>query len=107
MNIENSLQNIARSFWLANSNTISLENFNKIVEGKEIVDHWENSSSKKLLDKGLIFNRNIIDGEEKIFFTFDYFGGYIIATWLIDEYQMKLEKKKMPKEILAKSRNNS
>ena len=82
-----SLELIANEIWMRKSRMISLNRFNLLIMEEEIIENWESSISKKLLDKGLIFNRTMFEGQEYIYFTFDNFAGFIIASWLIKNIQ--------------------
>lgn len=97
---------IAKLFWENLTRSITLSSFFNVIEGNDVVENWEISTSKRLLDKGLIFNRSVLDGDEQVFFTFDYFAGYIIAAWLIEEFEKLLTKKKLPKKILKNLLNH-
>ncbi|KKN67592.1 hypothetical protein LCGC14_0459850 [marine sediment metagenome] len=90
-----SIQKVAIELWETLSRSITIDKFILIIEEGIINKHWEQSVSKRILDKGLIFNRNIFKGVEHVSFTFDYFAGYLIAKWLVERYSKELKKKKI------------
>ncbi len=97
-----SIKKVAINLWENLSRSILFDNFILSIEGRILNGGWDRSISKKLLDKGLIFNRNIFEEEDYVIFTFDYFAGYLIAIWLVEKYSKKLRKKKIPRRILKK-----
>ena len=97
---------IAKWFWDNLTSTMLKSHFYKVIDGKDVIENWEISTSKRLLDKGLIFNLSAFDGDENVFFTFDYFAGYIIAAWLIEEFEKSLTKKKLPRKVLKNLLNH-
>ena len=97
-----SIKKVAKELWENLSRSILFDKFILLIEERILNEGWNQSISKKLLEKGLIFNRYIFEEEEYVLFTFDYFAGYLIAIWLVEKYSKKLRRKKIPRRVLKK-----
>ncbi|SEO12119.1 hypothetical protein SAMN05216436_1355 [bacterium A37T11] len=74
---------IGEWLWNNNQRPISLNDLMFMADGK-IVDNYNNSITKALLDEELLFVRNFKDGKEFVYLTYDLLAGYFIAKHLIE-----------------------
>ena len=89
--LESSLKKIAHYLWKNHERSIPYDELVKIVDNKPL-DMVKKSESKTFAieDEGLLIYRDMGDGKEVVLFTYDLFGGYIIAKYLIDQENLDL-----------------
>lgn len=90
--LEASLKKIANYLWKNHQRSISHAELVKILDNKSR-DEVKRSESKTFAieDEGLLIYRDMGNGEEVVFFTYDLFGGYIIAKYLVDQEKLNLK----------------
>ena len=86
------LAKIADYLWTNNSRFVSLDDAYSIIDGQSLKDIvLETSVTDHLLNEGLLIERDLLADEEGIQFTYDLMGGFLIASYLIEENQTGLQ----------------
>jgi len=75
---------LAKRLWEDHQRAVPLEDLMLMADGK-IVEDYQNSVTKALLDEELLFVRNWKDETEQVFLTYDLLAGYFLAKYLLDE----------------------
>lgn len=90
--LEASLKKIANYLWHNQERGIPYKELVKILDNKPY-DEVKKSESKTFAieDEGLLIYRDMGSGEEVVFFTYDLFGGYVIAKYLVDQENLNLK----------------
>jgi len=88
--VQDALRNFGKELWKQKSRCAPLSEAVKLVDSKD-VEHldWPKSITNALLDEGLLINRDRVNGEEVVLFTYDLLGGYIIAKEISDRLTPK------------------
>nr|WP_199076214.1 hypothetical protein [Pedobacter sp. ASV19] len=77
------LDKLGQQLWEQHQRAIPLEDLMVMADGK-MVDDYQHSVTKALLDEELLFVRNWNDGEEHVHLTYDLLAGYFIAKHLLE-----------------------
>lgn len=77
------LSKIGEELWLQHKRAFLLDDLMIMADGK-IVDDYQNSITKALLDEELLFVRNWANGDEHVYLTYDLLAGYFIAKHLLE-----------------------
>jgi len=80
------LDRVADELWNSGVRDVSLDAFMVLTDGSADAD-WADSKAKALLDEGLVASRNYVGNEERVGFTYDLLGGYLIARRLLAHHQ--------------------
>ena len=84
--ITQALNAMAQHLWQQHSRYISLTKLVEIVDSQPLgVLNWDQSKTKAILDEGLLVCRDWYGDEEVVYFTYDLFGGYVIAQYLVQQ----------------------
>lgn len=75
------IEEYCRTLWNKNVREIPLDEFHKIIDPDSPT--FNDSTTEKLLDEGLCFQKNLVNNIETVQFTFDLIGGYAIANNVI------------------------
>ncbi len=84
--VQSALNKMAAHLWQNRSREIPFEELVRIVDGKsrEHLD-WQSSKTRAIESEGLLVYRDWVDVGEVMHFTYDLFGGYLIAKYLVDQ----------------------
>ena len=84
--IQPTLKKMAEYLWQHRRREISFEKLIQIVDGqsREHLD-WQSSKTRAIESEGLLVYRDWTDVGEVMHFTYDLFGGYLIAKYLVDQ----------------------
>jgi hypothetical protein len=76
------LMKLAQAFWERNARYMSLQDTLTLLDN-DFSSNWDQSITKALLDEGLLIARDWSDGEDRVSFTYDLLGGYLIGKLLL------------------------
>jgi len=84
--VTQALNEMAQHLWQQHRRYISLTKLVEIVDHQPLgVLNWVQSKTKAILDEGLLVCRDWYGDEEVVYFTYDLFGGYVIAQYLVQQ----------------------
>lgn len=84
--VERALSSMAQYLWNQRSRQIPLDELVMIVDGQPLGSlNWQQSKTKTIVDEGLLVCRDLHEGEDVVYFTYDLLGGYLIAKHLIQQ----------------------
>lgn len=96
------LNKVAEYLWQHRSPNIPLKELVEVVDGQPLeAVSWEQSKSKAILDEGLLVCRDWYGDEEVVYFTYDLLGGYLIASYLLQEAPDDIKTFIQSKETIA------
>lgn len=85
--LQNALAKCAGALWRQNARHITTNEAVELFDGKTPDDvDWERSLTKALLDEGLLIARDWIGDEDRLSFTYDLLGGYLISRSILDNF---------------------
>ena len=106
--IKASLVKLAQALWKENDRYLNLDRAIQLIDGQTptTID-WEKSLTKTLLDEGLIVSRAWASDSEKLAFTYDLFGGYLIVQGLFSQKKAKsicsfVKSRKFGQQLISK-----
>ena len=100
--VTQALLKIAKRFWQPMERSIPLTDLAEIVDGQPLDTlNWEQSKTNAILDEGLLVCRDWGTNGEFVFFTYDLFGGYLIAKYLIKQAENNIQTMVQSEEIIA------
>ncbi len=100
--VTQALLKIAKRFWQPMERSIPLTDLAEIVDGQPLDTlNWEQSKTNAILDEGLLVCRDWGTNGEFVFFTYDLFGGYLIAKYLIEQAENNIQRMVQSEEIIA------
>lgn len=100
--VTQALLKIAKHLWQPMKRSISLTDLAEIVDGRPLDTlNWEKSKTKAILDEGLLVCRDWGTNGEFVFFTYDLFGGYLIAKHLIQQAENHIQAMVQSEQIIA------
>ncbi|MCY3627261.1 MAG: hypothetical protein OXG88_06435 [Gammaproteobacteria bacterium] len=80
------LNKIAEYLWQNCSRNILVEELVKFTDNQLLSDlNWSSSKAHAIEAEGLLVCRDRIEGKDKMSFTYDLLGGYLIAKYLVDQ----------------------
>jgi hypothetical protein len=89
--ISTALGQVAAYLWEHRTRYVPIDNAAKLIDGQSIDTlNWESSKTHALESEGLLVCREREEGDEKLFFTYDLLGGYLIARYLINKHSGNL-----------------
>ena len=92
--IQDILKRFAGGLWASKSRQINYTDAIRLIDNKDPSGlDWNKSFTMSLLNEGLLISRSWIDGKEKVSFTSDLLGGYLIASHLLDRQGVTTVKK--------------
>lgn len=101
--VTQALLEIAKCLWQPMKRSIPLTNLAEIIDGQPLdtLKNWEQSKTNAILDEGLLVCRDWGTHGEFVFFTYDLFGGYLIAKYLIKQAENNIQAMVQSEEIIA------
>ena len=84
--VKPALSKMAEYLWQNHSRDIPLEELVRIVDGQPLdkLDWWS-SKTCAIVAEGLLVCQDWSKGKDVVYFTYDLFGGYLIAKYLIQQ----------------------
>ena len=84
--VQPALNKMAEYLWQNRSRDIPLEELVRIVDGQPLdkLDWWS-SKTCAIVAEGLLVCQDWSEGKDVVYFTYDLFGGYLIAKYLIQQ----------------------
>ena len=80
------LNKIAEYLWQNCSRNILVEELVKLTDNQPLSDlNWSSSKAHAIETEGLLVCRDRIEGKDKMSFTYDLLGGYLIAKYLVEQ----------------------
>ncbi|WP_414581190.1 hypothetical protein [Scytonema sp. PCC 10023] len=100
--VTQALLKIAKRFWQPMERSIPLTDLAEIVDGQPLDTlNWQQSKTNAILDEGLLVCRDWGTNGEFVFFTYDLFGGYLIAKYLIKQAENNIQLMVQSEEIIT------
>ena len=80
------LNKIAEHLWQNRSRNIPVEELVQLTDNQLLSDlNWPTSKARAIEAEGLLVCRDWIEGKDKMSFTYDLIGGYLIAKYLVEQ----------------------
>ena len=80
------LNKIAKHLWQNRSRNIPVEELVKLTDNQLLSDmNWPTSKARAIEVEGLLVCKDRIEGKDKMSFTYDLLGGYLIAKYLVEQ----------------------
>ena len=84
--VQSALNKMAEYLWKNRCRHIPLEELVRIVDSQSLEDlDWLSSKTHAIEAEGLLVCRDLVEGTDAMHFTYDLFGGYLIAKYLIQQ----------------------
>ena len=84
--VQPALNKMAEYLWKNRCRHIPLEELVRIVDSQSLEDlDWLSSKTHAIEAEGLLVCRDLVEGTDAMHFTYDLFGGYLIAKYLIQQ----------------------
>lgn len=80
------LQELSSQLWESKVRSIPLETFIRMTDDRNDVP-WTQSKAEAILSEGLVTSRDYVQNEERVGFTYDLLGGYLIAKYLLSLHE--------------------
>lgn len=89
--LSTSLEKIADWLWENKSRSIPLSDLTLLLDGALLTDlDWWRSKTSAVLEDGLLICRTASSSGEIVYFTYDLFGGYLIAASMLQHHAKDL-----------------
>ena len=100
--VQTELNKIAEYLWTNRCRHIPFEKLGDIVDGKPLDElDWDSSKSQAILNEDLLVYRDWGQFGESVYFTYDLFGGYLIAKYLLEQAAADVQGFLNSEEIIA------
>ena len=99
--VQSALNKMAEYLWKNRCRHIPLEELVRIVDSQSLEDlDWLSSKTHAIEAEGLLVCRDLVEGTDAMHFTYDLFGGYLIAKYLIQQAADDVQGFLHPEEML-------